>query len=90
MVHTSRRTKRDQVAVVPAVAAPPTSRRSWRDRSRDTAPFDQLERIGCANNWTAKKVNSMKNELVLLKVWCEERDLWEDGKLTCLVTSEYL
>jgi len=52
--------------------------------------LDQLERIGCANNWTAKKVHAMKNELVRLKVWCEERDLWEDGKLTCLVTSEYL
>jgi len=32
----------------------------------------------------------MKNDLVRLKVWCEERDLWEDGNLTCLVTSEYL
>ena len=52
--------------------------------------LDQLERIGCANNWTAKKVYAMKNDLVRLKVWCEERDLWEDGKLTCLVTSEYL
>jgi len=52
--------------------------------------LDQLERIGCANNWTAKKVHAMKNELVRLKVWCEERDLWEDGKLTCLVTSKYL
>ena len=51
---------------------------------------DQLERVGCANNWTAKKVHAMKNELVRLKVWCEEQGLWEDGKLTCLVTSEYL
>jgi len=30
--------------------------------------LDQLEHISCANNWTAKKVHAVKNEIVRLKV----------------------